>query len=62
SEHRASMGQDMMQGRPLELDAMCIVPLELARSRGVATPTLDLLVELARLRAVQENLYPPRVY
>jgi 2-dehydropantoate 2-reductase len=62
SEHRASMGQDMMQRRPLELDAMCMAPLEMARSRGVATPTLDLLVELARVRAVQENLYPPRVY
>jgi 2-dehydropantoate 2-reductase len=58
SAHRASMAQDMLQRRPLELDAMCIVPLELARMQGVATPTLDLVVELAKLRAVQEGLYP----
>jgi hypothetical protein len=38
---------------------MCIVPLEIARMKGVQTPTLDLLVELARLRAVEDGLYTP---
>jgi 2-dehydropantoate 2-reductase len=58
SGHRASMAQDMVLHRPLELDAICMVPLELARMKEVATPTLDLMIELTRLRAVEEGLYP----
>ena len=57
SEHRVSMGQDMLLRRPLELDAMCLVPLQMARLMDVDTPTMDLVVELARLRAIQEGLY-----
>lgn len=57
SEHRVSLGQDMLLRRPLELDAMCRVPLDMARLCNVDTPTLDLVVELTRIRAVQEGVY-----
>jgi 2-dehydropantoate 2-reductase len=59
SEHRASMAQDVLARRPLELDAICMVPLEFARLQNVPTPTMDLFVEMARLRAVEEGIYSP---
>ncbi|WP_158744397.1 ketopantoate reductase family protein [Acidisphaera sp. L21] len=55
--HTASIVQDLKLGRPMEVDAMFGVPLELARLVGVATPTLDLLVALAKLRAKAAGLY-----
>ncbi|MGE4241905.1 ketopantoate reductase family protein [Ramlibacter sp.] len=58
SGHRPSMAQDFSARRPIELDAICTVPLEFARLHGVPTPMLDLFVELARLRAVEDGLYP----
>ncbi len=55
--HTASIVQDLQLGRPMEVDAMFAVPLELARLRGVETPTLDLLVALAQIRARAAGLY-----
>jgi 2-dehydropantoate 2-reductase len=55
--HLPSMAQDLQLGRPMEVAAMFEAPLELARLTGVATPTLDLLVALARLRAQAAGLY-----
>ncbi len=55
--HTASIVQDLHLGRPMEVDAIYTVPLEMARQAGVATPTLDLLVALTRLRARQAGLY-----
>jgi 2-dehydropantoate 2-reductase len=55
--HLPSMVQDLKRGRPMEIAALFDAPLELARLAGVATPTLDLLVALARLRAREANLY-----
>ncbi len=55
--HLPSMAQDLKLGRPMEIAAMFEAPLELARLAGVATPTLDLLVALARLRAQAAGLY-----
>lgn len=46
--HRPSILQDLEAGRALEFDALLEVPLQLARQAGVATPTLELLVALAR--------------
>lgn len=57
SRHKPSILQDLERGRPMEVDAIYTVPLELARLAGVATPTLDLIVALLRLRARAAGLY-----
>ncbi|UCG72297.1 MAG: 2-dehydropantoate 2-reductase [Chromatiales bacterium] len=49
--HKTSMLQDLEAGRPLELDALVATVTELGRLVGVATPTIDLVLSLARLRA-----------
>ncbi len=46
--HKPSVLQDLEAGKPLEFDALFTAPLALARAAGVATPTLDALVALAR--------------
>ena len=56
-QHTSSIVQDLQLGRPMEIDAIFATPLELARLAGVATPTLDLLVGLAKLRARAAGLY-----
>jgi len=56
-EHTPSIVQDLQLGRPMEIDTLYTVPLELARQMGVATPTLDLMAALARQRAVAAGLY-----
>ncbi len=55
--HKASMAQDLELGRAMEIDAMFTAPLMLARELKVATPTLDLLAALVRLRAQGAGLY-----
>jgi 2-dehydropantoate 2-reductase len=57
SGHLQSILQDLLAGRPMEVDAIYGAPLELARLAGVATPTLDLLVALVRVRARAAGLY-----
>ncbi len=57
SKHKPSILQDLELGRPMEVDALYTVPLEMARLAGVATPTLDLLVTLLKLRAKSTGLY-----
>ena len=57
SAHKPSILQDLELGRPMEIDAIYTVPLEMARLAGVATPTLDLLVSLLKLRARSAGLY-----
>lgn len=49
--HRPSILQDLEAGRPMEVDALYTVPLELARMAGVATPTLDLLAAMITAKA-----------
>jgi 2-dehydropantoate 2-reductase len=46
--HKPSVLQDLEAGKALEFDALFTAPLQLARAAGVATPTLDTLVALAR--------------
>jgi 2-dehydropantoate 2-reductase len=46
--HKPSILQDLEAGRALEFDALFEAPLDLARGAGVAMPTLELLVALAR--------------
>jgi len=57
-DHKPSLLQDLELGRPMEIDALLAAPLELARLAGVATPTLDLLVSLVKVRARMAGLYP----
>ena len=57
SHHKPSILQDLEGGRPMEIDAIYGVPLDLARMHGVPTPTLDLLVAMVRARARQAGLY-----
>ncbi|KAA2214780.1 ketopantoate reductase family protein [Teichococcus oryzae] len=55
--HKPSILQDLELGRPMEVDALFRVPLELARMAGVETPTLDLSVALATQAARAAGLY-----
>jgi 2-dehydropantoate 2-reductase len=57
--HRPSILQDLEAGRPMEIDALYTVPLEMARLMNVPTPTLDLLASMIRLRARAAGLYSP---
>lgn len=58
SPHRMSMLQDLDAGRPMEIDALCVLPLEIARHFGLDVPLLSALVPLMRLRAQEAGLYP----
>ncbi len=55
--HRPSILQDLELGRPMEIDGIYGSALELARLAGVATPTLDMLVALMKVRARMAGLY-----
>jgi 2-dehydropantoate 2-reductase len=57
-DHKPSILQDLELGRPMEIDGIFDAPLEMARMAGVATPTLDLLVALCKVRARAAGLYP----
>jgi len=56
--HRPSILQDLELGRPMEIDGIYDAALALARLAGVATPELDRLVALVKVRARQAGLYP----
>ncbi|MSO71490.1 MAG: 2-dehydropantoate 2-reductase [Alphaproteobacteria bacterium] len=49
--HKTSMLQDLERGRPMEIEALLGVVVEMARLAGVATPTLDMILALVRTRA-----------
>jgi 2-dehydropantoate 2-reductase len=55
---RTSMLQDVDAGRPIELDAIVGAVHEIAARVGVATPTIDGLLGLARTFARVRGLYP----
>lgn len=57
SAHKPSILQDLELGRPMEVATIFDAPLALARLAGVSTPTLDLVVALARTRAKSAGLY-----
>jgi 2-dehydropantoate 2-reductase len=56
-EHRPSILQDLTAGRPMEIDALYSVPLEMARMASVAMPTLELLASLIKAKARAKGLY-----
>ena len=55
--HRPSILQDLEAGRRMEIDALYSVPLQMARSAGVAMPTLEVLAGLIRVKARGRGLY-----
>jgi len=57
-QHRPSILQDLQAGRPMEIDALYSVLLDMARMAGVTTPMLDLLVALIKMKAQARGLYP----
>jgi 2-dehydropantoate 2-reductase len=57
SAHFPSMLQDLQLGRPMEITTMFDATLHLARLAGAPTPTLDMIVALARVRAREAGLY-----
>ena len=57
--HKPSILQDMEAGKAIEMEAMLVQPLALARMAGVETPVLDLLVGLSRKAAEATGQYAP---
>ena len=55
--HRPSILQDLEAGRPMEVDALYTVPLEMARLMDVPTPTLDPRGSDDQLKARAMGLY-----
>jgi 2-dehydropantoate 2-reductase len=55
--HRPSILQDLEAGRPMEIDALYTVPLEMARMMNVPTPMLDLLAAMIKVKARAAGLY-----
>lgn len=55
--HKPSILQDYEAGRPMEIDAQSVMPLELARLVGVETPTLEFLTAVLVARAKAAGLY-----
>src|SRR5690606_31033556 len=56
-DHLPSIRQDYDRGRPLELDALLVVPHAFARAAGLDTPSLDAIVALAVRLGADKGLY-----
>lgn len=56
--HRTSMLQDLLAGRPLEIDALVGSVAELGRLTATPTPSIDAVLALVRLRAKVAGLGP----
>ena len=56
-KHKPSILQDLELGRPMEIDALYVTPLDLAKQLGVAMPVFELLVGLTKVRARSAGLY-----
>lgn len=56
-EHKTSMLQDLELGRPMEIDALVGSVQELARLTGVATPTIDRVLAMVKMRARLAGCY-----
>ncbi|MFN3970314.1 MAG: 2-dehydropantoate 2-reductase [Gemmobacter sp.] len=54
--HRTSMLQDLLAGRPMEIDALVGAVAELGRLTQTPTPTIDTVLALTRLRARMAGL------
>lgn len=58
--HKPSTRQDVETGRPMELDALIVSVLELARKLDIPTPALDAVAALVRLQGEVLGLYTRR--
>lgn len=56
---RTSMLQDMDRGRPVELDTIVRIVMEMGRAAGVATPVIETIYGLAACRAEAAGNYRP---
>ncbi|MBX6372807.1 MAG: 2-dehydropantoate 2-reductase [Acetobacteraceae bacterium] len=56
--HKTSMLQDLERGRPMEIDALLGVVVELAELVGVEAPTCRTVLALVRARARAAGCYP----
>lgn len=57
SPHKPSMLQDLERGRVMEIDSAILILQDLARGAGLATPVLDIVAPLLKLRAKSAGLY-----
>jgi len=57
-QHKTSTLQDLELGRPMEIDALTKSVSEAGKIVGVATPTIDTIYHLVRLKAQQAGCYP----
>ena len=55
--HRTSMLQDLVNGRPMEIDALVASVQELGKITGTATPIIDTVLGLIQLRGKTAKLY-----
>ncbi|MSP80804.1 MAG: 2-dehydropantoate 2-reductase [Rhodospirillales bacterium] len=55
--HKTSMLQDLLAGRAMEIDALVTAVQELGRLTGTATPCLDAVLALVKLRGMTAGLY-----
>jgi len=55
---KTSMLQDLLAGRPLEIDALVAVVREIGAHLRLPTPSIDALLGLTRLMARERGLYP----
>jgi 2-dehydropantoate 2-reductase len=55
--HKTSMLQDLERGRAMEIDALVTAVQELGRLTGVATPTIDAVLALVKLRGRTAGCY-----
>ena len=53
-EHRMSMLQNLTRGRPLEIDVLACSIAEMRSLVGLTTPTIDMVLDRARLRGIRE--------
>jgi 2-dehydropantoate 2-reductase len=56
-EHKTSMLQDLELGRPMEIDALVGSVQELARLTEIATPTIDSVLAMVKMRARMSGCY-----
>jgi 2-dehydropantoate 2-reductase len=58
-QHKPSMLQDYERGRPMEIAALLLMPLEFARAAKLAVPALESLASLIAYRAAAKGLFHP---
>ena len=54
THHKMSMLTDLEAGKPLEIDALANSIADLGELAGVATPTIDMMLALLKLRATKQ--------